>query len=173
MAMYEEKNKPKKRSEGLDGQRNICRRRASTISYMIEEAKKQGISDDFARQAIYRYGQDIGEEMLKEIKDHNDLKEFREHFAAMPHHDIYEMSLEEDNPDNFTIHFHYCPYVEEWAQQGYSGDELAHLCDITMEGDRAIGDCFENFEFRLGKTIAQDNDVCEIFFTKKNKGESK
>lgn len=161
--------KAKKRSAALDGQRNICQRRASTISYMIEEAKNQGISDDFARRAIYRYGKDIGEEMLRIITDPSDLAEFRHLFAAMPHRDIYEMTLEENNQDSFLIHFHYCPYVEEWKKQGYSGDDLAHLCDITMEGDRAVADCFQDFKFQLGKTIAQNNDVCEIFFTKKEK----
>lgn len=161
--------KAKKRSTALDGQRNICQRRASTISYMIEEAKNQGISDDFARRAIYRYGKDIGEEMLRIITDPSDLAEFRHLFAAIPHRDIYEMTLEENNQDSFLIHFHYCPYVEEWKKQGYSGDDLAHLCDITMEGDRAVADCFQNFKFQLGKTIAQNNDVCEIFFTKKEK----
>ena len=55
----EYKNEAKIVNPVVDGLRDICARRASTISYMIDEAKKRGLDDTFAREAIYKYGEDI------------------------------------------------------------------------------------------------------------------
>ena len=38
-----------------------------------------------------------------------------------------------------------------------------------MEGDRGIISTFDAFEFELGKTIADGNDICEIRITKPEK----
>ncbi|NLD17547.1 MAG: L-2-amino-thiazoline-4-carboxylic acid hydrolase [Tissierellia bacterium] len=160
-------NKKSKTNPALDGQRNICQRRAATISNMIEEAKKLGVDKDFARRAIYKYGEDIAVEMKEKLEEDFDNDEFLEVFASQPHYDIYEMEVVDKTDDRFEIHFNYCPYVEEWIKQGYSGDDLAELCDITMEGDRAIGDSFKELKFTLGKTIAEGNCVCELLFERK------
>ena len=53
------------------------------------------------------------------------------------------------------------------SEAGIEGEMLSKLCDIAMSGDRGIGSRFENFEFHLGKTIAQRNKVCEVAFTRK------
>lgn len=167
--MKEIKNIAHKSNPGLDGQRNICERRATTIAYMLDEAKKQGLKDDFARTAIYRYGEDMGIPMNKNMKNPDDLKEFESKFAAMPHRDIYEMTTEECSDERLLLHFHYCPYVKAWMEQGWSQEEIENLCDIAMEGDRAIGNSFPNLMFTLGKTIAQGNPVCELEFVKVKK----
>ncbi|UTD06786.1 L-2-amino-thiazoline-4-carboxylic acid hydrolase [Treponema denticola] len=159
-------NVKQKSSPALDGQRNICQRRAATISNMIKCAAERGLDKQFARDAIYKYGQDIAANMKKSLKKDFTIDEFLEVFASQPHFDIYEMEVVKKTEDMFLIHFHYCPYVEEWTKQGYCDDELSELCDITMEGDKAIGDCFPNLRFTLGKTIAQGHCVCELLFEK-------
>jgi len=151
------------------GLRNICARRAATISYMIDEAKKQGLDHSFARKAIYSYGQDIGKEIEEIMEDTTDIIEFARHFAGAPHTNIYEMETVISDEEKLYIDFHYCPYVEEWTKQGRDLEELELLCDLAMEGDRAIGHVFPAFKFTLGKTIAQGNPVCEIRFDKVKK----
>jgi len=152
-----------------NGARNICQRRASTISYMMDEAAERGINDSFARKAIYHYGADIGKEMYESMEDTTDMVEFAKKFAGAPHINIYEMDIVESNQERLSIDFHYCPYVAEWVKQGRTPEELDNLCDIAMEGDRAIGDTFPEFQFTLGKTIAQGNHVCEIRFNRVKK----
>jgi len=51
-------------------------------------------------------------------------------------------------------------------KMGKNPEELDLLCDIAMDGDRGIGSRFPDFEFKLGKTIAQGNPVCQIRFDK-------
>ncbi len=47
------------------------------------------------------------------------------------------------------------------------GEMLEKLCDFAMSGDRGISSCFEAFEFKLGRTIAQGHEVREVCFSRK------
>ena len=38
---------------------------------------------------------------------------------------------------------------------------------IAMSGDRGIDSRFDDFEFNLGKTIAEGHSVCEVKFLRK------
>ena len=163
------KNEPTIRNATTDAARDISERRAATIAYMIDEAKKDGIDEKFARKAIYQYGMDMAIPMKEGMNDSTDMLEFSKYFGTDHNHDIYEMETIECNEDKLYIDFHYCPYVKKWIEQGRTPEEIANLCDITMEGDRAIGDCFDKFKFTLGKTIAQGHHVCEIRFDKGDK----
>ena len=163
----EYKNNAKIDNPVVNGLRDICARRASTISYMIDEAKKRGIDDEFAWNAVYKYGEDIGKDMYAQMEDPTDMVEFSKYFGTGHHTDIYEMETVASDEQKLYIDFHYCPYVAEWIKQGRSPEEMDRLCKIAMEGDRAIGDTFSAFKFTLGKTIAQGHDVCEIRFDKK------
>lgn len=163
----EYKNEAKINNPVVNGLRDICARRASTISYMIDEAKKRGIDDEFAWNAVYKYGEDIGKDMYAQMEDPTDMVEFSKYFGTGHHTDIYEMETVASDDKKLYIDFHYCPYVAEWIKQGRTPEEMDRLCKIAMEGDRAIGETFSAFKFTLGRTIAQGHDVCEIRFDKK------
>ena len=163
----EYKNEAKINNPVVNGLRDICARRASTMSYMIDEAKKRGIDDEFAWNAVYKYGEDIGKDMYAQMEDPTDMVEFSKYFGTGHHTDIYEMETVASDDKKLYIDFHYCPYVAEWIKQGRTPEEMDRLCKIAMEGDRAIGETFSAFKFTLGRTIAQGHDVCEIRFDKK------
>ena len=86
-----ENNKPTISNYGVDGMRDISARRASTIANMIDEAKKQGLDDSFARKAIGKYGEDNAREMRKTMKNPDDFCEFASLFGTDHNKDIYEM----------------------------------------------------------------------------------
>ena len=50
---------------------------------------------------------------------------------------------------------------------GVADDMLVKLCAIAMSGDRGIDSRFDDFEFKLGKTIAEGHPVCEVQFLRK------
>lgn len=162
-------NEAKIKDPSTQAMRGLCAKRATTICYMIDEAKKLGLDDAFARKAIWQYGLDIGNEIKKQMKDPSDMVEFAEFFGIGFDKNIYEMQTVAADAEKLHIDFHYCPYVAQWLKMGRPVAELDMLCDIAMEGDRAIGACFEDFKFTLGKTIAQGNCVCEIRFDKVGK----
>jgi hypothetical protein len=65
------------------------------------------------------------------------------------------------------VEFHYCPLVTGWMKQNFDQKTIETLCDIAMDGDRAIAK-ENNLDFVLGKTIAKGDDICEVnFYTKK------
>ena len=161
-----ENNKPTITNYGVDGMRDISARRANTISNMIDEAKKEGISDDFARRAIGKYGTDNAIGMREAMKDPDSFDEFRSLFGTDHNKDIFEMEISENNEEELLINFHYCPYVEAWKKQGRTEEEIAHLCDVTMEGDREFAKQFPNLTFTLEGTIAEGCPTCKLRFKK-------
>ncbi len=162
-----ESNKPSITGYGVDGMRDISARRAATISNMIDEAKKEGLTDDFARRAIAKYGADNAQGMRSAMKDPDSFDEFRSLFGTDHNKDIFEMEIVENNEESLSIDFHYCPYVEQWVKQGRTPEEIAHLCDVTMEGDREFAKAFPCLSFELKGTIADGDAVCRLRFQKK------
>ncbi len=160
-------NTPKLTDEVTKALRGQCARRASTICLMLQEAEKEGLSEDHARRAIYKYGEAIGQDIKAQMKDPSDMMEFAGNFAVGLDRNIYEMETMASDENKLYIDFHYCPYVEQWLKMGKTADEINRLCDIAMEGDRAIGDQFTDFRFILGKTIAQGNSVCQLRFERR------
>ena len=154
-------NKPTKTDETTLALRGLCAKRASTICYMIQQAKEHGVQDGaaFAREAITKYGEDIGQVVKSKMKNPDDLLEFSQYFGAGADRDIYEMEVVAQDEDRFYLDFHYCRDPEE----------MAELCDIAMEGDRAVGASFDAFEFTLGETIAQGCPACQIRFDRVKK----
>ena len=70
------------------------------------------------------------------------------------------MAVSYTHLEKLYIDFHYCPYVAEWIKQGRNPEEMATLCEIAMEGDRAIGETFDAFKFTLGKTCLLYTSRC-------------
>lgn len=60
-----------------------------------------------------------------------------------------------------SVDFHYCPLVAAWKKLGATDEECSVLCDIAMDGDRGICEKM-GFDFHLGKTIANGDDICEV-----------
>lgn len=166
ISMAFENNRPTLSNYGVDGMREISQRRAATIANMIDEGKKAGISDDFARRAIATYGADNARGMIAGMKNPDDFDEFASLFGTDHNRDIYEMEVVEKTHDRLRIDFHYCPYVTEWLKQGRSPEEIAHLCDVTMEGDREFAKLFPCLKFELAGTIADGQPTCQLVFTR-------
>ncbi|MDF2505424.1 L-2-amino-thiazoline-4-carboxylic acid hydrolase [Clostridium sp.] len=163
-----ENNKPSIVNSSVDGMRDISARRAATISNMVETAKNRGLDDTFAREAIVKYGGDNGKDLYNSMNDPSDFKEFASIFGTDHNKDIFEMEIVEKNDEILAIDFHYCPYVTEWLKQGKKPEEIAKLCEITMEGDHAFAKEFNNLEFKLEGTIANGLPVCKLRFNKIN-----
>lgn len=162
-----ENNRPSIVNPAVDGMRDISARRAATISNMIDEAKKRGLDDTFAREAIAKYGADNGKELYNSMKNPKDFKEFASIFGTDHNKDIYEMEVTEKTDEKLSIDFHYCPYVTEWVRQGKTPEEISKLCEITMEGDHAFANQFDSLDFKLEGTIADGLPVCRLRFKKK------
>ncbi|WP_257478290.1 L-2-amino-thiazoline-4-carboxylic acid hydrolase [Acidipropionibacterium jensenii] len=157
-------NTPHLNDEHVFGLREISERRAATISNMVDAAKKRGLDDDFAFEAVAAYGTDNGIDMRKSMADPDSFTEFADDFGTDHNREIYEMERVKQTDDELVIDFHYCPYVAAWLKQGRPVEEMPRLCDIAMAGDHALADEFPQVQFELEGTIAQGNSVCRLHF---------
>ena len=146
-----------------DDLRAAIEHRATWFYLMIEAAKNKGLDTSFAREAIFKCGCFHGENKYPRT---NDIKAFAAAFANENVVNIFEMDVKTTD-EALDIKFHYCPLVEAWKKLGATDEDISELCDVAMEGDRGIINVYDDFEFKLGKTIAQGNKVCEVSIHKK------
>jgi hypothetical protein len=148
--------------------RDAIEHRATWMYLLMDEARKQGLDwDEFARNAISRTGCIHGAKFREMLEDKDSMEEFASVFAVGTGRKVFEMEVLEEDEEKYYLDFHYCPLVKAWQKLGLPDDEIEHLCDIAMDGDRGIGSQFPAFEFTLGETIAQGHPVCQIRFDKK------
>ena len=149
--------------------RKAIEHRATWMYLLLKEARQRGLDwDDFARPAIYQTGCLGGRERREKMADPGDMGEFSTVFAGEVSRGVFEMEVLKADGEGYHLDFHYCPLVSAWKKLGASPEEIGQLCDIAMEGDRGMADQFPDFEFRLGKTIAQGHEVCQIRFDKRS-----
>lgn len=158
------KNNPTKTNDRTELLRGAIEHRATWFGLLRDEAKKQGLDDSFAHEAIRRCGMFHGENKYPRT---DDLKVFAPAFANEDVVNVFEMEVLESTDDKLSIDFHYCPLVAAWQKLGLPEEDMPALCDIAMDGDRGIISTYPEFQFELGKTIAKGDDVCEIRISKK------
>ena len=158
------KNTPKKSDPRTDLLRSAIEHRATWFALMVEEARKQGLDDSFASNAVMKCGQFHG---LNKYPRTDDLPTFTKAFANQDVINTFEMDVFEATDDKLSINFHYCPLVEAWRKLGLPEDQMPRLCDMAMDGDRGIISTYDKFSFDLGDTIAKGGDFCEIRISKK------
>jgi len=159
------KNEAGDRGQHIKDLRDAIEHRATWFYYLVQEAKKRGLDNDFARAAIIGCGCFHGENKYTKT---DDLSVFAPEFINENVRNIFEMNTTLTE-EEFNIEFNYCPLVAAWKKLTDDEEEIAMLCDIAMDGDRGIASTFPAFEFELGKTIAKGDPICEVCFRKVNK----
>jgi len=148
--------------------RKAIEHRATWMYLLLQEARKSGLDwDDFARPAIRETGSIHGLLKKEKMSDPDSMEEFTNVFARETSRGVFEMEVLAADEEKYHLNFHYCPLVSAWEKLDASPEEIEQLCDIAMDGDRGVAGEFEDFDFSLGKTIAQGNEMCEIRFDKK------
>ena len=150
--------------------RKAIEHRATWMYLLLKEARERGLEwDDFARPAIRKTGCLGGQERRGRMMDPKNLIEFQDVFPSHTSMKVFEMEVTAAAEEKYYLDFGYCPLVSAWKKLGATAEEIEQLCDIAMEGDRGMASQFPAFEFRLGKTIAAGEGVCEIRFERKKR----
>lgn len=164
-------NQPKNTDDvAINKLRNAFGHRALWMGLILKEIKDRGLDwEGIGRSAIFSTGCMHGDGIKEVLNSPDSMIEFGNTFLNEDVKKVFEMDIKKLDDNELTVEFGYCPLVTAWTKAGIEGEMLNTLCDIAMDGDRGIGSRFDNFEFRLGKTIAQGNRVCEVAFVRKNK----
>lgn len=162
-------NQPKNTSDEVTNKlRKSFSHRALWMGLILKELKDRGMDwEEIGHAAIFKTGCMHGDGIKDVLNSPDSMIEFGKTFLNEDVIKIFEMEILKHDESELTVEFGYCPLVTAWTQAGIEGEMLSKLCDIAMSGDRGIGSRFENFEFHLGKTIAQGHKVCEVAFKRK------
>jgi len=132
--------------------------------YLLKTAHDKGLDiEDFARKGIRA----VGRSNRYKYPDTEDLEIFVDAFMDDISKNLFEMELKGIENGTAQIDFHYCPMCGAWTQITDDQKFIENICDIAMDVDRGLFDTYDCFEFKLGKTICQGHDTCEIFISKK------
>lgn len=146
--------------------RNAIEHRATWMGLILDEAEKNGWDyEQIGRAAIGATGCMHGQRLCN-AKCGDSIPEFQKAFLDELGQKLFEMDITACDDDKLEVEFHYCALVNAWKKLGFSDEKIEVLCDMAMDGDRGIAE--ENgLDFKLGKTIAQGYDLCEVNFYKK------
>ncbi len=162
------RNLPKNNDDVMVNEvRSAIEHRATWMGLLLEEAKKGNADwEAIGRAAISQTGCFHGKGIF-ERKNSESIEDFKNAFLTELGQKIFEMDIVACDEEKLEVEFHYCPLVNGWLKQNFDAETIKTLCDIAMDGDRGIAK-ENNLEFKLGKTIAQGYDVCEVNFYKNN-----
>jgi len=161
-------NEPKITNEELvNVNRAAIEHRATWMGLTYMEGKKQGAAaEKIARAAVAQTGCMHGAGFKAKMKTPGKIEEFAAAFLSPLGMKTFEMDVKTRSKDALEIEFHYCPLVAAWIKAGIPVEEIPTLCDIAMDGDRNIAKTV-GADFKLGKTIAAGDPICEVNFYKK------
>jgi len=150
--------------------RKAIEHRATWMYLLLKEARERGLDwDDFGRAAIRATGGIHGQLKMDKMENPDSMEEFQTVFAGETSRKVFEMEVVAADEEKYYLDFHYCPLVSAWEKLGASPEDIQHLCDIAMDGDRGMASQFPEFEFTLGHTIAEGGSICQIRFDKRSK----
>ncbi len=161
-------NNPKiTNDELINVNRNAIEHRATWMGLTYMEGKKAGANaEKIARTAVAQTGCMHGAGFKAKMKTPGKIEEFADAFIIPLGIKTFEMEVKTRSKDALEIQFHYCPLVAAWLKAGIPKEEIPTLCDIAMDGDRNIAKTV-GADFKLGKTIAAGDPICEVNFYKK------
>jgi len=142
--------------------------RALWMGLILKEAKDMGLDwEQLGHSAIFKAGCIHGDAIKERMDVPDSMVSFANTFFTEDIKKIFEVRVTRLTEQVLSLEYGHCPLVSGWQQMGIEGEMLEKLCDIAMSGDRGIKSRFGEFEFVLGRTIAQGHDVCEVRFIRK------
>lgn len=167
-------NQPKDENKELINKlRDAIHHRGLWMGLLLKEMKDRGLDwEDIGRKAIFNCGCLHGKGIENKMDSSESLVSFGNTFFTEEIRKIFEITVKNIDEDSLKLEYGYCPLVKAWQDLGFKDEFLDKICDIAMCGDRGIESQFPEFEFELGRTIAQGYPVCEVNFYRK-KSEAK
>jgi hypothetical protein len=138
--------------------------RATWMGLIYDEMVKAGIdAEQIIRRAIKRCGRIHGENLRKRCANTGNCEDFRKVFVSDVGVKTFDMQVVNVDKNSLSVDFHYCALVSAWQKLGFDDESCELLCDMAMDGDRAIAEVM-GLTFDLGNTIAQGCPDCKLYF---------
>lgn len=147
-------------SSEIEAMRSLIRDRGRYLYFLVTAAKEKGLEwEAFARAGLTQYGCFRFEEAFEGVKG---LGDFIETYLKENTKKIFDSDLIEKDDKHLIIKAGYCPLMHAWVECGGSDEYVAKLCDIAMDGDRAMVNSIPGLKFGLQKSLAFGDCQCEF-----------
>ena len=130
--------------------------------YQLAVACKDAYPDTWEetfRSALTKYG---CANFLAKFNDVKTLDEFINRYLSDTTKKVFDSDLIEKDEKHLVIKAGYCPLMHAWVESGGSDEFVKLLCDIAMDGDRAMVNSIETLDFSLQKSLAFGDHQCEF-----------
>jgi hypothetical protein len=153
----------------IETMRKLIKDRGRYLYFLLTAAKEQGLDwESFARAGLTQYGCARYRESFAEITG---LEDFAAAYLTGTTKKIFDSDIIERDDKHLLIKADYCPLVHAWVECGADDEYVNTLCDIAMDGDRAMVNSIAALSFSLKKSIAAGDCRCEFLVKLSNDGE--
>ena len=152
-------------------QRAAIAHRARWMALVFEEMENDGIPNDqiehILRRAVRRCGRMDGLNYRNNAKDPESIEEIiHTRFAnEMGRASFAQTGIVADEKKG-TVHCTFCPLVDAWKRMDLAQERIELLCDLAMDGDRAILELL-GFSMELPHTLAHGEKDCTMHYSKR------
>lgn len=152
--------KKEPRAREIEVMRGLIKDRGSYLYYLVQAAKKKGADwEGIARCGMSAFGCMKFRAKFSQIQG---LDDFLEAYLSEETKQIFDSYLIERDGDHAVIRAGYCPLMHAWVECGGDDAQVAKLCDIAMDADRAQVNSIPALSFSLRKSLAEGDDQCEF-----------
>ncbi len=139
--------------------------RGSYLYYLAEASMKSDPNWEKAfREALSQYGCMRCRTSFGSV---NGLDELAAVYPNEVTKKIFDSDVIERDDEHMLIKAGYCPLMHAWVDCGGDDALVAKLCDIAMDGDRAMMGGIPGIEFELKKSLAFGDEQCEFLIRRK------
>lgn len=156
--MQEIKKQP--RSREIEVMRGLIKDRGSYLYHLVRAAREEGADwETIARRGMTAFGCMKYRAKFSQIQG---LDDFLEAYLSEETKQIFDSYLIEREADHAVIRAGYCPLMHAWVECGGDQAEVAKLCDIAMDADRAQVNSIPALSFSLRRSLAEGDHQCEF-----------
>lgn len=157
-----------KQAAEIEIMRNLIKDRGKYLYQLAVSAKKNDPDnwEKIFREGLTEYGCANFRAKFANVEG---LDQFVETYLSDTTKKIFDSDLIEKDDEHLVIKAGYCPLMHAWVESGGSDEFVKLLCDIAMDGDRAMVNSIPSLDFSLRKSLAFGDDQCE-FFVKLSEG---
>lgn len=164
--MLEIKKEP--REPEIEFMRALIKDRGSYLYCLVEAARKKGADwEGIARSGLSKFGCLKYQAGFKQVES---LDDFLKLYPTETVKKIFDSEVIEREEDHAVIKAGYCPLMHAWMDCGGDDAFVGKLCDIAMDGDRAMVNSIPSLSFSLQKSLAFGDCQCEFLVELCQKG---
>ncbi len=159
--------KKEERSPEIERMRGLIKDRGGYLYYLVQAAREAGVPwEAIARKGLTAYG---CAKFSMHFSDVSGLDDFISRYLTDTTGKIFDSWLIERDEEHLVIRAGYCPLMHAWVEAGACDEDVRMLCDIAMDGDRAMVNSIPGIGFSLRKSLAFGDDQCEFVVIREDK----